>query len=118
MKKLAKKLNFALIGLLVSSPAFAAGITDSGICQLITQMQSVFKILRTLAFVGAAFYIAGWAWGYITAGDAKMDDLKKKGIGLLVGFFLLFGIGFVLTAITSSAGMTAIGCASQLSTGW
>ncbi len=118
MNKIFNKLNFAIVGLLCSTPAFAAGINENGICLLITQMQSVFKILRTLAFVGAAFIIAGWAWKYISSGEAKMDDLKKQGTGLLVGFFLLFGIGFVLQAITTTAGLNAIGCAGQLANGW
>ena len=80
-------------------------------------MYDVFRILRTLAFVGAAFIIAGWAWGYISKGEVKLDDLQKKGTGMLVGFVLLFGIGIVLSFFLSSAGMSAIGC-DNIILGW
>ncbi len=77
MKKIITKLNVAIIAAMVSVPAMAAPSTN-GLCQLIQQMQGVFNILRTLAFVGAAFVIAGWAWGYISKGEVKMDDLQKR----------------------------------------
>lgn len=112
MKKLINKLNFALIGVMVSVPAFAAG--NTGLCALIAQMHGVFKTLRTLAFVGAAFVIAGWAWGFISKGEVKKDDLKDKGIGMMVGFVLLFGIGVVLSFLVSQAGMDTMGCDSVL----
>lgn len=111
MKKLMNKFNFALIGIMASAPAFAA--TD-GLCQLITQMYDVFKTLRTLAFVGAAFVIAGWAWGYISKGEVKKEDLKDKGIGMLVGFVLLFGIGVVLSFFLSESTLQSIGCQQQI----
>ena len=115
MKNLLKKIGFA--GLVVvaggaaalAAPA-AGGVNNAGLCGLIAQMYGVFKILRTLAFVGAAFIIAGWAWGYISKGEVKLDDLQKKGTGMLVGFILLFGIGVVLQFFLSSAGLAAIGC--------
>ncbi|MBR4624078.1 MAG: hypothetical protein IKO56_00910, partial [Alphaproteobacteria bacterium] len=73
MKKIMNKINFALIALMVSVPAFAAKdgasntITiDNGMCELINRLHGIFSILRILAFVGAAFYIAGWAWKYIS----------------------------------------------------
>ena len=97
MSKLLKQLGFAGLAIVAgaSMPAFAAvaNVGNSGLCELIGQMQGVFKILRTLAFVGAAFLIAQWAWGYIKAGDVKMDELKDKGTALLVGFtvFKFFG---------------------------
>ena len=75
MKKFMNKINFALVAVMASSPAFA-----DGMCDLIGSLKDVFKILRTLAFIGAAFYIAGWAWDFIKAGEAKVDDVKKKGI--------------------------------------
>lgn len=104
MKKLMKKINFAIIGIMASVPAFAAPASNQGLCALIEQMHGVFNILRTLAFVGAAFYIAGWAWGFISKGDVKVDDLKGKGTGLLVGFILLFGIGVILSFVLSTVG--------------
>ena len=116
MKNILKKIGFASVVVLsgaaaaVAAPA-AAGVSNNGLCVLISQMYGVFKILRTLAFVGAAFIIAGWAWGYISKpGDMKLEDLKTKGTGMLVGFVLLFGIGIVLSFFLSSTGLDAIGC--------
>lgn len=124
MKKLMKKLGFAgvatIAGTAVAMAAQApagAGVNTSGLCALIGQMYGVFQILRTLAFVGAAFIIAGWAWGYISKGEVKLDDLQKKGTGMLVGFVLLFGIGVVLQFFLSSTGLGMIGC-SELITSW
>lgn len=124
MKKLMKKLGFAgvatIAGTAVAMAAQApagAGVNTSGLCALIGQMYGVFQILRTLAFVGAAFIIAGWAWGYISKGEVKLDDLQKKGTGMLVGFVLLFGIGVVLQFFLSSTGLGMIGC-SDLITSW
>ena len=117
MKGLLKKVGFAgaVIMAGASMPALAAaaadGVSNAGLCGLIQQMYEVFKILRTLAFVGAAFIIAGWAWGYISKpGDMKLEDLKTKGTGMLVGFVLLFGIGVVLQFFLSSTGLGLIGC--------
>ncbi len=116
MKNILKKIGFASVVVLsgaaaaVAAPA-AAGVSNNGLCVLISQMYGVFKILRTLAFVGAAFIIAGWAWGYIKDGKGvDMEDLRKKGTGMLVGFILLFGIGIVLSFFLSSTGLDAIGC--------
>lgn len=118
MKNLLKKIGFAgfatLAGASVALAAPAAagvGVNESGLCALIGQMYGVFKILRTLAFVGAAFIIAGWAWGYISKpADMKLEDLKTKGTGMLVGFVLLFGIGVVLSFFLSSTGLGLINC--------
>ena len=86
MKKIINKINFALIAMVVSTSAFAAKAVGSntiqvqtGMCDLITRLHGIFETLRILAFVGAAFYIAGWAWKYISSGDAKVEDLKKTG---------------------------------------
>ena len=123
MKGLLKKIGFAgaVIMAGASMPALAAaaaGVNADGICVLIRKMYDVFRILRTLAFVGAAFIIAGWAWGYISKpGDMKLEDLKTKGTGMLVGFVLLFGIGVVLSFFLSSTGLGVIGC-PELITNW
>ena len=117
MKNILKKIGLAGVVVLAAGGAAMAagvaggvGVNESGLCALIGQMYGVFKILRTLAFVGAAFIIAGWAWGYISKGEVKMDDLQKKGTGMLVGFVLLFGIGVVLQFFLSSTGLEMIGC--------
>lgn len=115
MKKIMNKINFALVAVMASVPAFAA---ENDMCALITRLKGVFGLLRTLAFVGAAFYIAGWAWDFIKGGEAKMDDVKKKGIGLLVGFSLLFMIGLVLSFLLSASGQGAIGCKEVITGNW
>ena len=119
MKKIMNKINFAIIGMMVALPAFAA----EPMCELIARLQNVFKFIRVMAFVGAAFMIAGWAWTYISkAGDDKagfsIEDVKKKGIGLIVGFALLFMIGLVLSFILSTPGLESIGCKDVLTKGW
>lgn len=110
MKKIMNKVNFAIIGMMVASPAFAA-VNDSAICMLLNDLKGVFNMLRTFAFIGAAFMIAGWAWGYISSGKAEIKDLKDKGTGLLVGFILLFSIGLVLQFLLSASGGRTFGCA-------
>lgn len=99
---------------MVTMPVFAAGEktfqVDSAMCDLIKRLQGVFGILRAAAFIGAAFYIAGWAWGYISGGEAKLDDIKKKSIALLVGFSLLLMIGLILSFVMSAAGLKMMGC--------
>lgn len=114
MKKLMNKATFALVGIMASASAMAAPGAGNGLCALIDQMHGVFVTLRTLAFVGAAFTIAGWAWGYISKGEVKKDDLKDKGTGMLVGFVMLFGIGVVLQFFLSETGMNAIGCSNVI----
>lgn len=116
MKKYTKVLVFAAIVALIVVPAHAWTV-DKSVCELIGKMQGIFKTLRVLAFVGAGFYMAGWAWGYISKGDAPLDDLKKKGIGMLVGFTLLFAIGVVISFLLGASGGDGVAC-SQLTSGW
>lgn len=104
-----KKVGFALLAMLVVVPAMAATTAASPdlsqtVCELMAQFGSVFNILRILAFVGAGFTIAGWAWGWISSGAFKQDDVQKKGIGLLVGFAVLFGLGAIVSAFMSMTG--------------
>lgn len=122
MKKYTKVLVFAAIVALIVVPAHAAVAVSDGMCGLIVKMQDVFKTLRILAFVGAGFYMAGWAWNFITGkgGDGKgggvVDDIKSKGIGLLVGFSLLFAVGVVISFLLSATnGATGVAC---LTSGW
>ncbi len=121
MKKIMNKMNFAIIAIMSSVSAFAAsaGVGDidtnsSGLCSLVRQFGKVFEILRTLAFVGAAFYIAGWAWDFISKGKAEMKDVKEKGTGLLVGFLLLVSVSLILTFITSTFGLHTMGCLTDI----
>ena len=109
------KINFAIIAMIVANPAFAAGVNESGICSILIELKKVFNLLRTFAFIGAAFMIAGWAWGFISAG--KIDaakEAKDKGMALLVGFMLLFGVGLILQFLGSTTGANALGCGAQV----
>lgn len=100
--KLSKVFAFASIALVFGMTA--ANAADYGnVCVLIQELGNVFRVLRTLAFAGAAFVLAGWAWKYITTGWGKSGDggtdleaTKKQGIGMLIGFILLFGIGMIM----------------------
>ncbi len=114
MKKIMNKVNMAIVGMMVASPAFAA-VNDKAICTFIADLRGVFRMLQTFCFIGAAFIIAGWAWGYISKPDSmKTDDLKTKGSGLLVGFILLFSVGLVLRFLLSASGQSYLGCPELL----
>ena len=118
MKKIMNKVNMAIISMMIASPAFAA-VNDKAICRLLGDLRSVFNMLRTFCFIGAAFIIAGWAWGYISGGkDGKsspsIDDLKTKGTGLLVGFILLFSVGLILQFLVSASGARTFDCPELL----
>jgi hypothetical protein len=120
MKRLINKANFAIIGLMAAmSPAVAADATGSGVCELIGKLAPLLKTLRTLAFIGAGFTIAAWAWDFIAKGEVKLEDAKKKGVGMLVGFFLLFAVGAILTFLLSAAGdPEKFGCNARIFDPW
>ena len=113
MKKIMNKINFALVAIMASVPAFAA---ENEMCVALQKLHGVFNLLRTLAFIGAAFYIAQWAWKYISSGDVKMDDIKNQGTALIVGFSLLFLVGVILSFVMSATGAKFIGCTDVLKT--
>ena len=114
MKKLMKKLNFAIVGMMVSGSAMAGVKTNDMLCKLAGEFGNIFGFLRTLMFVGAGISIATWAWGYISKGEVKFDDLQKKGLGMLVGFVLLFSIGTLLSVFISMTGEGgSAGCVQQ-----
>ena len=117
MKKIINKANFAIVGLMVSvAPVMAAAKADvdPAICKLVAELGGLLKTLRTLAFIGAGFLIAQWAWEFITKpGDVKLEKFKEKGVGMLVGFVLLFGIGTVISFLMSAAGEA--GCVTEFS---
>ena len=116
MKKISNYLMMAGISVSVfMQSAFAAkDASTEGICNLIDRLSPVIKTLRTLAFLGAAFVLMEWAWGYIKAGDVKKDDLKDKGVAMFVGFFLLFGVGIVLALVGSTGGKEYLGCVEKV----
>jgi len=80
-----------------SASGGSGSLPDYDVCELINQLRTVFQILRVLCYGGAAFVMMGWAWGFITSGDAKLEDAKKKGVSLIVSFLLLFGVGTLMT---------------------
>lgn len=99
-----------------ATPAMAA---SNGMCDLIVQMQNVFKILRTMAFVGAGFVLAKYAWEAIVGGkvagkDNIADGLKAVGVPMIVGFALLFSIGLILGFLSNGANL---GCPA-ITQGW
>lgn len=119
MKKLINSVRFYLVGAMMmfaSLPARAeGGGANDAICVLLRKLEPLFTTLSILAFVGAGFIIAGWAWGFISAGKVDMADVKTKGIGMLVGFVLLFAIGAVLQFLLSASSVNGIlGCEDEL----
>jgi hypothetical protein len=112
MKKISKYFLMASVFLTVNVPmAFADA---SSVCALVGKLSGVIATLRTLAFVGAAFVLMDWAWGYIKdPSKATKDDMKDKGIGMFVGFFILFGVGLILQFVGSEGGQSYLGCVSK-----
>ena len=106
-KKISKYFLVATTFIMANLPAFAAD--NKGACDLIDSLKPVIQTLRTLAFIGAAFVLMDWAWGFIKSGKAEMKDIEAKGIGMLVGFFLLFGVGLILQFVGSKAGAEYFG---------
>lgn len=102
MKNAFKKIGFAGIAVLSAGAAHAAGFDTGSLCQLINELKGVFKILRILAFVGAAFIIASIGWEAIVA---KKYDWAKDGkqhlMAMIIGFLLLFSVGVILQFLTS-----------------
>ena len=113
MKKIAKYFMTANVAMGVAMSGAMAASND-GLCKLIEGLAPVIKTLRTLAFIGAAFVLMDWAWGWIQKGEVKKDDIKDKGIGMFVGFFLLLGVGMVLSFIASTSGMNSLGCITEV----
>jgi hypothetical protein len=97
---------FALAGLAVLAGVGAASAAGQygDPCALINNLGGIFRTLRTLCFAGAAFVLMGWAWEWIKKADNLVEDAKKKGVGMLVGFALLFGVGLVMQFLPGVAG--------------
>ena len=117
MKKISKYSLSAMIALSIFVHNALAATTsadgEAAICKLLDGFKGVIGTLRTLAFIGAAFMIMDWAWGFIKAGDVTKDNLKDKGVALLVGFALLLGVGFILNFVMSASGKQALGCVTK-----
>ncbi|GHT58147.1 hypothetical protein FACS18945_3750 [Bacteroidia bacterium] len=110
MKQFLKNIFSGLAIIAASTGAALAEGLEPDVCSLIAGLGPVFGALRTLCFIGAAFCILGWGWGFISSskpGEGVMDDLKKKGIGLLVGFLLLFGVALIIGFLPGSFGCGA-----------
>ena len=108
MKNMFVRLRFYsmfVMSALISSSAFAEGSTGAttAVLELVKDLKPIFEVLSILAFVGAGFIIAGWAWGFIAAGEVKFDDVKKKGMGMIIGFILLFAVGALLQFLVGVA---------------
>ena len=109
-KKISKYFLFATTFVMANLPAFAA-VENKGVCDLIDKLKPVIQTLRTLAFIGAAFVLMDIAWTWIKKPeDVGRDKIKDIGVGLIAGFFLLFGVGFVLQFVGSKAGAEYFGC--------
>lgn len=114
----AKFVTVVMIAALVPAVAAAAsvGLTAGGsFCDLVKELGGLLKTLRTLAFIGAGFLIAQWAWEFISKPqDVKLETFKQKGVGMLVGFALLFSVGAILTFFINAAGPGgSMECASE-----
>jgi len=113
LKNIAKKI--VLSGVLLMATINGAFAANEGLCQLIDKLKGVFQTLRVLAFVGAAFVLAAWAWQWIYAGTIDIkDDVRKKGVAMLVGLGVLFVIGILLSVLLNG---NVVGCAN-LTTQW
>lgn len=110
MKKISRYFLSSTVALSVFIGSAFADDYGTGVCKLLKQFEGLITVLRILAFVGAAFVMMEWAWGYIQSGTVKKDDLKDKGVGMLVGFTLLFGVGVVLSLIQGTTGAQWFGC--------
>ena len=111
MKKILKTFVFTGLAVLLGATTANAAEIFGDPCIIINNLRGVFHTIRRLAFAGAAFVLAGWAWTLITKGwggaDAKdgnnLDGAKNKGIGMLIGFFLLFSLGIVMRFLPGTA---------------
>jgi len=84
------------VGSVEASSAIIGATQQPQVCQLIDSLRGVFVVLRTLCFAGAAFVLMGWAWGFISGTtEVKLDEAKKKGVGMVIGFILLFTVGLI-----------------------
>ena len=122
--KIKKIICLGLLAM-ISQSVWAANATAgkldvNGLCDLVARLQEVFNILRTLAFIGAGFMLAKYAWEAISKGkiggkDDFVEGTKAVGIPMLVGFVLLCSIGVLLSVLGSVSGMQMLGC---ITTGW
>lgn len=108
-----------VLGMIIISASANAAPVNQGLCDMITKFQEVFKLLRTLAFVGAGFILAKYGWDAISSGklagsENVVDGLKKIGLPMIIGFALLFSIGILLNFLSNGENF---GC-MNLTQGW
>jgi hypothetical protein len=111
MKKILKTFVFTGLAVLLGASAANAANEFGDPCIIIGNLRGIFHTIRRLAFAGAAFVLAGWAWQLISkgwGGDEKsggnnLDTVKNKGVGMLIGFFLLFSLGIVMRFLPGTA---------------
>ena len=89
-------------------------------CELIKSLQGVFKTLRILAFIGAAFLLARAGWDAILTGklggkDKVTEGAIAVGMPMIIGFAILFMIGILLGALANGR---ITGCNGVLFSGW
>ena len=113
-------LSFAAVSGYAADAASGSTFSTDGICELVNKFKDIFKLLRTFAFVGAAFTMATWAWGFISAGkvDKPMDEVKNKGLSLLVSTALLFGVGVILNLLINAVGQGGALSCPDIGSGW
>lgn len=112
-KKISKYFLVATTFVMVHLPVFA--VQNKAACDLIEDLKDVIHVLRTLAFIGAAFVLMDMAWGWIKKpDDLTKDKLKDTGIGMFVGFFLLFSVGVILQFVGSTKGADYFGCVQKV----
>ena len=83
----------------------APGATHD-VCVIINALAGVFATLRILCFAGAAFILMKWGWEFISTGGKEgkvLDDIKGKGLGMVIGFLLLFSVGLITMFIPALA---------------
>ena len=103
MRNLFKKVGFGAVAVLAAvGSAHAAAFDMGALCNLVNELKGVFNILRILAFVGAAFVLASIGWEAIVKKEYKWAETGKQHLtAMIVGFTLLFGVGTILSFLTS-----------------
>ena len=96
------------VGVALAEDGLETGYDYSNICGLIKELSVLLTVLKVLAFAGAAFVLAAWAWDWITKGGSGdinlLEDAKKRGIAMFVGFTLLMLVASIIQFLPGFAG--------------